>query len=115
MPTQCDPVLCCPSSAVEPRERRDQLKNPLWIEDKALRKGKVEYLPPNEIQFWKDLIGQYLWPLDEDKEEKVRAQTEEEAHRHCRIIAAFIAARSARLLLAHINCYFVTYRVQTFF
>ena len=57
--------------AVEPRERRDQLKNPLWLEDKALRKGKVEYLPANEIQFWKDLIAQYLWPLDENKEEKV--------------------------------------------
>ena len=65
-------VKPCFVVAVEPKERRDQLKNPLWIEDKALRKGKVEYLPPNEIQFWKDLIGQYLWPLDEDKEEKVR-------------------------------------------
>ena len=69
------PISChntsCRRPAVEPRERRDQLKNPLWIEDKALRKGKVEFLPANEIQFWKDLIAQYLWPLDENKEEKV--------------------------------------------
>ncbi|XP_037071620.1 chitin synthase chs-2-like [Pollicipes pollicipes] len=64
------------SDTSEPREKRDQLKNPLWIEDKALRKGKVEYLPPNEIQFWQDLISQYLWPLDENQEEKKRIAQE---------------------------------------
>ncbi|XP_037075045.1 chitin synthase chs-2-like isoform X2 [Pollicipes pollicipes] len=56
----------------EPKEKRDQLKNPLWIEDKALRKGKVEYLQPNEVQFWHDLLEKYLFPIDEDKAEKAR-------------------------------------------
>ncbi|KAF0297190.1 Chitin synthase chs-2 [Amphibalanus amphitrite] len=56
----------------EPKEKRDQLKNPLWIEDKALRKGKVEFLSPNEVQFWHDLLAKYLFPIDEDKAEKAR-------------------------------------------
>ena len=55
----------------EPKEKRDHLKNPLWIEDKALRKGKVDFLPANEVQFWNDLLAKYLFPIDEDKAEKV--------------------------------------------
>ena len=58
----------------EPKEKRDQLKNPLWIEDKAIRKGKVEYLSPNEVQFWQDLLAKYLFPIDEDKAEKVSTE-----------------------------------------
>lgn len=60
----------------EPKEKRDHLKNPLWIEDKNLRKGKVEYLQTNEVQFWADLISKYLAPLDEDKAEKARIATD---------------------------------------
>lgn len=54
-----------------PRNKRDDLINPYWIEDPDLRKGEVEYLSSNEIQFWKDLLDKYLYPIDENKEEKV--------------------------------------------
>lgn len=45
--------------------------NPYWIEDKALKKGEVDFLPTVEIKFWQDLLDKYLYPIDEDKEEKV--------------------------------------------
>lgn len=54
-----------------PRNRRDDLVNPYWIEDPDLRKGEVEFLSSNEIQFWRDLLEKYLHPIDEDKNEKV--------------------------------------------
>lgn len=51
---------------------RDDLLNPYWIEDKDLNKGEVAYLHPNEIQFWKDLIKKYLYPIDQNKEHQAR-------------------------------------------
>lgn len=54
-----------------PRNDRDDLVNPYWIEDSDLKKGEVEYLSSTEVQFWKDLLAKYLYPIDENKEEKV--------------------------------------------
>lgn len=54
-----------------PREKRDDLINPYWIEDPDIRKGEVDYLSSTEIQFWKDMLDQYLYPIDEDKAEQV--------------------------------------------
>lgn len=54
------------------QERRDDLINPYWIEDQELKKGEVDFLSPAEIQFWKDLIDKYLYPIDANKEEQVR-------------------------------------------
>nr|ALM23645.1 chitin synthetase 1b [Leptinotarsa decemlineata] len=58
--------------SVTPRNKRDDLVNPYWIEDPDVGKGEVEYLNSNELQFWKDLLAKYLYPLDENKEEKAR-------------------------------------------
>nr|AAL38051.2 chitin synthase [Manduca sexta] len=60
------------TSSTEPRERRDDLINPYWIEDPDLKRGEVDFLSPPEIQFWKDLLDKYLYPIDEDKDEKAR-------------------------------------------
>lgn len=54
-----------------PRDERDFLTNPFWIEDPELKKGEVDFLSSAEIQFWKDLIDKYLYPIDQDKEEQV--------------------------------------------
>merc|ERR1712025_896455 len=51
----------------EHREDRDDLINPFWIEDKDLGRGEVDYMSGPEIQFWKDLIEKYLFPIDKDK------------------------------------------------
>ncbi|KAF8781911.1 Chitin synthase chs-2 like protein [Argiope bruennichi] len=64
------------SERLEPKQERDDLINPYWIEDKDLRRGEVEYLAPAEMQFWKDLIEKYLFPLDENKEQKARVASE---------------------------------------
>lgn len=37
-----------------------------------MKKGEVDFLTPTEIQFWKDLLEKYLYPIDDNKEEKVR-------------------------------------------
>lgn len=54
-----------------PRNERDDLVNPYWIEDSDVKKGEVEYLSSAEVLFWKDLLAKYLFPIDENKEEKV--------------------------------------------
>ncbi|CAH0725884.1 unnamed protein product, partial [Brenthis ino] len=59
-------------SADIPREERDDLINPYWIEDPNLQKGEVDFLTTAETEFWKDLIDAYLRPIDENKEEKER-------------------------------------------
>nr|ACA50098.1 chitin synthase 1 [Ectropis obliqua] len=58
--------------STSPREKRDDLINPYWIEDPDLKKGEVDFLSPAEITFWKDLLEKYLFPIDEDKAEKAR-------------------------------------------
>ncbi|XP_061707235.1 chitin synthase chs-2 isoform X1 [Cydia pomonella] len=55
-----------------PREQRDDLINPYWIEDQELKKGEVDFLSQGELQFWKDLIDKYLYPIDANKEEQDR-------------------------------------------
>lgn len=60
------------ASVGPPGIRRDDLINPYWIEDPDVGKGEVEHLNSNELQFWKDLLEKYLYPLDENKEEKVK-------------------------------------------
>lgn len=60
------------TASTVPHSKRDDLVNPYWIEDPDLRKGEVEFLSSAEIQFWKDLLEKYLYPIDEDKNEKVR-------------------------------------------
>lgn len=59
-------------SSTVPRDERDFLTNPYWIEDPELKKGEVDFLSSAEVQFWKDLIDKYLYPIDQDKAEQVR-------------------------------------------
>lgn len=56
----------------ESHTKRDDMVNPYWVEDKDLKHGEVEFLTPAETQFWKDMIGKYLYPIDENKEQQVR-------------------------------------------
>ncbi|XP_050429583.1 chitin synthase chs-2 [Adelges cooleyi] len=58
--------------SLEPKVERNDDINPFWIEDKALKKGAVAFLSVSEQLFWKDLIDKYLYPIDEDKNEKAR-------------------------------------------
>ena len=59
------------SHTTEHREERDDLINPYWIEDKEFERGEVDYLSGPEIQFWKDLIEKYLYPIDADSAKQV--------------------------------------------
>ncbi|KAK4004959.1 hypothetical protein OUZ56_006685 [Daphnia magna] len=54
------------------KEERDPLINPYWLEDKALVRGVVDFLTGGEIQFWKDMLEKYLYPIDEDKAEQAK-------------------------------------------
>ncbi|XP_039764506.1 chitin synthase chs-2 [Pararge aegeria] len=55
-----------------PREKRDELINPYWIEDTDLKKGEVDFMNQSELSFWKDLIDKYLYPIDANKEAEAR-------------------------------------------
>ncbi|GAB0097474.1 Chitin synthase [Sergentomyia squamirostris] len=77
------------SSTVQ-REERDNLTNPYWIEDPELRKGEVDFLSSSEIQFWRDLIDKYLYPIDQNKEEQARIATHLKDLRNNSVFAFFM-------------------------
>ncbi|XP_071550893.1 chitin synthase chs-2 isoform X4 [Panulirus ornatus] len=59
-----------------PKEERDDLVNPYWMEDKALKRGEVDYMPGAEVQFFKDLIEKYLYPLIKNGTEQKQVEIE---------------------------------------
>ncbi|XP_044753059.1 chitin synthase chs-2 isoform X2 [Coccinella septempunctata] len=64
------------TASTSPKSKRDDLINPYWIEDPEVGKGEVEFLSSAELQFWKDLLDKYLFPIDENPEEKARVAKE---------------------------------------
>ncbi|XP_066155137.1 chitin synthase chs-2 isoform X1 [Euwallacea fornicatus] len=78
------------STSTVPQNKRDDLVNPYWIEDPDVLKGEVEYLNSNELQFWKDLLEKYLYPLDENKEEKARIASDLKELRDQSVFAFFM-------------------------
>lgn len=78
------------STSTVPQNKRDDLVNPYWIEDPDVGKGEVEYLNSNELQFWKDLLEKYLYPLDENKEEKARIASDLKELRDQSVFAFFM-------------------------
>ncbi|CAG0901858.1 unnamed protein product, partial [Darwinula stevensoni] len=65
-----DNVTETESVRIVPKVDRDDLINPFWVEDPALKRGEMEYLPGSELAFWKDLIEKYLFPMELSKERK---------------------------------------------
>lgn len=65
---------------LKPGKKRDDMKNPYWLENNEenrqkcplLMKAKRQVISQHEINFWEDFIAKYLAPLYEDKEEKKR-------------------------------------------
>nr|QPN96974.1 chitin synthase 1 variant a [Riptortus pedestris] len=78
------------ASTDEPREVRNDDINPYWIEDKDLKKGPVAFLSANEMQFWKDLLEKYLFPIDEDKDEKARIAKDLKGLRNSSVFGFFM-------------------------
>ena len=39
-----------------------------------MKKGELESISMQEEQFWKDLLEKYLYPIDDDKAEKVSSK-----------------------------------------
>ena len=63
-----------------PKNQRDDLVNPFWIDDRDLKSGPIDFLPGSEQQFWKDLIEKYLEPepIKTKEVEKKQAKTAED-------------------------------------
>ncbi|XP_042909493.1 chitin synthase chs-2 [Parasteatoda tepidariorum] len=78
------------NEGLEPKQERDDLINPYWIEDKELKRGEVEYLAASEIQFWKDLIDKYLYPIEQNKEHQARVASELKELRNKVVFAFFM-------------------------
>ncbi|KAI8045394.1 hypothetical protein M5D96_001574 [Drosophila gunungcola] len=77
-------------TSAEPKQERDFLTNPYWIEDPDVRKGEVDFLSSTEIQFWKDLIDQYLYPIDNDPVEQARIAKDLKELRDSSVFAFFM-------------------------
>ncbi|CAG5133456.1 unnamed protein product [Candidula unifasciata] len=45
-------------------------ENPFWLDQAEMGSGPVDVLSSTETDFWKFLIKKYLYPLDENKEDK---------------------------------------------
>ncbi|XP_076350949.1 chitin synthase chs-2-like [Tachypleus tridentatus] len=86
------------SERLEPRVERDDLINPYWIEDKDLKRGEVEYLNGPEIQFWKDMIEKYLYPLDQNKEHEARVASELKELRN-KVVFGFLMSNALFILI----------------
>ncbi|KAF9415607.1 hypothetical protein HW555_006815 [Spodoptera exigua] len=81
-----------------PREERDDLINPYWIEDVELQKGEVDFLTTAETNFWKDVIDEYLLPIEEDKRELERIKTDLKNLRD-KMVFAFVMLNSLFVLV----------------
>jgi len=53
------------------QDRSSFLISPYWLQDERLRRGVVDFLSNDEEEFWKDLIGKYLQPIESDEESQV--------------------------------------------
>ncbi|CAG2111939.1 unnamed protein product [Medioppia subpectinata] len=82
----------------EGKHDRDDLLNPYWIEDRDLKNGEVAYLHPSEIQFWKDLIGKYLYPIEQNKEHQERVANDLKELRN-RVVFAFFMLNALFVLV----------------
>ncbi|VDI58932.1 chitin synthase [Mytilus galloprovincialis] len=52
----------------EKQKKRDELKDPYWVHDDQLRKGKIDVLDKGEVDFWQTFIKRYLFPIESNKE-----------------------------------------------
>ncbi|CAH0557892.1 unnamed protein product [Brassicogethes aeneus] len=78
------------TASTVPQNKRDDLVNPYWIEDADVGKGEVEFLSSSEMGFWKDLLAKYLYPIDENKEEKARIASDLKELRDQSVFAFFM-------------------------
>lgn len=60
------------TATTEGKQKRDDLVDPFWIEDRDLKRGEVDFISTTEMQFWRDLLAKYLYPIDDDKNERAR-------------------------------------------
>ncbi|CAB3373394.1 Hypothetical predicted protein [Cloeon dipterum] len=74
----------------EPRQKRDDLVNPYWMEDPDLKHGEVDFMSKAEETFWKDLIAKYLYPIDANKEEQARIASDLIELRNQSVFAFFV-------------------------
>ncbi|XP_075212205.1 hyaluronan synthase-like protein kkv [Lycorma delicatula] len=78
------------TGATEPKMERNDEINPFWIEDRDLKKGPVAFLSVAENLFWKELLEKYLFPIDEDKNEKARIASDLQELRNSSVFAFFM-------------------------
>ncbi|BFZ06371.1 hypothetical protein BsWGS_09409 [Bradybaena similaris] len=52
------------------KKQRDELKNPLWAEDKGLGNGVTIEGNKQELTFWREFVDRYLLPIRPSVEEK---------------------------------------------
>ncbi|CAG5126787.1 unnamed protein product, partial [Candidula unifasciata] len=71
-------------------EERDELINPRWLEDAAMKNGEIQYLPMREIEFWQRCIAKYLHPINPDKATEAKVSVELKSMRNNIAFAFFM-------------------------
>ncbi|XP_013772916.1 uncharacterized protein LOC106458013 [Limulus polyphemus] len=85
-------------SIEEPTLKRDDEKNPYWIEDECLVGSELVYLEEAESTFFKDLIAKYLKPLLKNKEQEARVATELKELRN-KVVFGFLMTNALFILI----------------
>ncbi|XP_077266007.1 chitin synthase chs-2 isoform X4 [Temnothorax americanus] len=74
-------------SATSSQDQSSFLISPYWLQDERLRRGVVDFLSNDEEEFWKDLIGKYLRPIESDEESQVTSSEDGVFEKHADKIA----------------------------
>ncbi|XP_022255271.1 uncharacterized protein LOC106470918 [Limulus polyphemus] len=82
----------------EPTPKRDEEKNPYWIEDKDLAQSELCYLDPLETNFFKELIEKYLKPLLKNKDQESRIASELKELRN-KVVFGFLMSNALFILI----------------
>ncbi|XP_053386699.1 chitin synthase chs-2-like [Mercenaria mercenaria] len=94
VPFSLDPIFSGQGNRTNPmfqeekQRPRDRMRDPYWMkEDTEVRNLKTDYISADETQFWQELIGEYLKPIDADKnkEKEIQAQLIELRNKVCLI------------------------------
>eukprot|EP00106_Octopus_bimaculoides_P003471 XP_014770913.1 PREDICTED: uncharacterized protein LOC106869619 [Octopus bimaculoides] len=71
-------------------DMRDPFVNPLWLEDRELGNGEIQYLPEREVEFWQQCIAKYLAPIPFDKNHHIQMSTDLKSMRNNVAFAFFM-------------------------
>lgn len=91
---------------------RNELINPAWIEVPYLNECELDFLDPQETEFFRDCIDRYLHPLVEDKNYQAKVARDLKALRNNACFAFFMINALWMVIIFHLQL--VQYKVRDY-